>query len=210
MGSLIYLHGFASGPKGAKGSFCRHWAEERGLSFRAPDLNLPSFEALTLSAQVAEAERVVGSEGVPPVVVGSSLGGLIAAALAHRGAPLRRLVLLAPAFGFARRRLEVEDWRVYRERGEMEVFHHAAGRPMRLGPDLLRDLPRWMDEAAWGLPCPAVILHGRRDESVPLAESEVYAARNPRARLHILEDDHALLAPATLELLARELEIAFA
>lgn len=47
-----------------------------------------------------------------------------------------------------------------------------------------------------------MILPGRRDESVPLSESQAMAARNPGVVLHILDDDHALLAPPTLDLLA--------
>ncbi|NTV72904.1 MAG: hypothetical protein HGA66_01710, partial [Holophaga sp.] len=45
MPSLVYLHGFASGPRGSKGEHCRLWAEARDIPFHAPDLNLPSFEA---------------------------------------------------------------------------------------------------------------------------------------------------------------------
>lgn len=91
----------------------------------------------------------------------------------------------------------------------MEVFHHGAGRPMRLGPELLRDLANWQGDDAWRIPLPTAILHGRADEAVPLAESEAYAARNPGSILHILEDDHGLLAPPSLACLRAELETAF-
>jgi pimeloyl-ACP methyl ester carboxylesterase len=91
----------------------------------------------------------------------------------------------------------------------MVVFHHAAGKPLRLGPELLRDLPNWMDDDAWRLPVPTVILHGRSDEAVPLVESEAYRDRNPGTVLHTLEDDHGLLAPASLACLQAALEAAF-
>jgi hypothetical protein len=54
-----------------------------------------------------------------------------------------------------------------------------------------------------------VILHGRSDEAVPLAESEAYRDRNPGTVLHTLEDDHGLLAPASLACLQAALEAAF-
>ena len=57
---LVYLHGFASGPKGAKGTHCRAWAEARQIPFHAPDLNLPDFEHLTLTAQVEAVAELVG------------------------------------------------------------------------------------------------------------------------------------------------------
>jgi hypothetical protein len=209
MTSLVYLHGFSSAPGGNKGAFTRRWAEGRGLPFHAPDLNLPTFETLTLTAQVEAVEALVARLQEPPVLVGSSLGGFIATAAAHRGSPLRALILLAPAIHFAKRRLGSPAWDEYRKRGDMEVFHHAAGRPLRLGPELLQDLPHWLDDESWRIAVPTAILHGRNDEAVPLAESEAYAARNPGARLHVLEDDHGLLKPASLQCLQSELERAF-
>ncbi len=209
MSALVYLHGFTSAPGGNKGTFARRFAEERGLPFHAPDLNLPSFETLTLTAQVETVEELLRELPEPPVIVGSSLGGFIATAVAQRGAAIRSMILLAPAIHFARRRKTSPTWAPYRELGEMEVFHYGVGKPLRLGPELLRDLPHWMDDDQWRIAAPTAILHGRFDEAVPLAESEAYAARNPGARLQVLEDDHGLLKPESLACLRSELEAAF-
>lgn len=207
--ALVYLHGFSSSPGGNKGTYARRWAEALGIPFHAPDLNLPTFEGLTLTAQVEAVEALLRTLPEPPVVIGSSLGGFIATAVAQRGAAIRSLILLAPAIHFARRRMTSPGWAVYRERGELDVFHHGAGRLLRLGPELLRDLAHWLDDDAWRIPVPTVILHGRFDEAVPLAESEAFRDRNPGTALHVLEDDHGLLAPASLECLRRAMEAAF-
>jgi uncharacterized protein len=209
MPNLVYLHGFASGPQGNKGRHCRSWAEGQGVTFHAPDLNLPDFEHLTITAQVQAVEALLAGLSEPAVMVGSSLGGLVAAAVAHRGAVLRGLILLAPAFGFARRRLVGPRWSGYRKRGTIPVFHHAQNAWMRLGPGLLNDLPVWRDDERWTFSVPTVILHGLHDASVPIAESRAFAARHPACRLQELDDDHALLAPATLALLDQALEEAF-
>ncbi|WP_257310983.1 YqiA/YcfP family alpha/beta fold hydrolase [Geothrix fuzhouensis] len=206
---LIYLHGFSSSPGGNKGRVTRQWAEARGIAFHAPDLNLPTFETLTITAQVEAVEALVRSLPDPPVLVGSSLGGFIATAVAHRGSRLKAMILLAPAIHFASRRLVDTGWAAYRAQGEMEVFHHGVGKPMRLGPDLLRDLPSWRGDDAWRLSVPTVVLHGRADAAVPVAESEAYTARNPEATLHVLDDDHGLLALPSLALLRAQLEAAF-
>jgi hypothetical protein len=208
MPAIIYLHGFSSSPGGNKGTFTRQWAERHGIPFHAPDLNLTTFETLTLTAQVEAVEALLAGFPEPPVLVGSSLGGFIATAVAQRGAAIRSMILLAPAIHFARRRLTSPSWASYLERGEMEVFHFGAGKPLRLGPELLRDLPNWLDDDQWRIAVPTVILHGRFDESVPLAESEAYTARNPGAVLHVLEDDHGLLGVASLECLRAELDAA--
>ena len=209
MRALVYLHGFASGPGGNKGLHCRNWAEAQGVPFHAPDLNLPDFEHLTVSAQVEAVEALLASLPEPAVVVGSSMGGLVGAAVARRGTPMAHLILLAPAFGFARRRLAGRRWAGYRKRGSMPTFHHATGQWTRLGPDLLPDLPLWADDDQWQLEVPVAVLHGRQDTSVPLAESEAFAARHPQAVLRILEDDHGLLAAGSLQELDRLLEAAF-
>ena len=207
---LVYLHGFASGPDGAKGAHCRAWAAARGLGFHAPDLNLPDFEHLTVTAQVAAVQALLAGQDRPPVVVGSSMGGLVAAAVAVRGAAMARMILLAPAFGFARRRLAGRRWAGYRKRGTMPTFHHAEGAWRTLGPSLLPDLPLWQDDDQWQVAVPVTILHGRQDATVPLAESEAFVARHPGAVLRILEDDHGLLAPESLRELDAQLEAAFA
>jgi len=206
---LVYLHGFASGPDGHKARHCRAWAEAHGIAFHAPDLNLPDFEHLTVTAQVEAVEALVRSLPEPPVLVGSSMGGLVAAAVARRGVPVASLILLAPAFGFARRRLAGRRWAGYRKRGTMPTFHHAYEGWRTLGPSLLPDLPLWQDDDTWQVDVPVAILHGRADESVPLAESQAFARRHPQARLQVLEDDHGLLAPESLKALDQRLAEAF-
>jgi len=208
MTALVYLHGFSSSPGGNKGTYTRRWAEAHCTAFHAPDLNLPTFETLTLTAQVEAVEALLRTLPEPPVLVGSSLGGFIATAAAHRGAAIRSMLLLAPAIHFARRRMTSPAWAAYRERGEAEVFHYGVGRSLRLGPDLQQDLSNWLDDDTWRIQLPSVILHGRHDEAVPLAESEAYRDRNPGTVLHVLEDDHGLLRPASLECLQKELEAA--
>jgi pimeloyl-ACP methyl ester carboxylesterase len=207
--SLVYLHGFASGPEGNKGRFCRDWAARHGVDFHAPDLNLPTFEALTVTAQVEAVLALLGTLPSPPVLVGSSLGGFVATAVAHRGAALRSMLLLAPAVHFARRRQQSAVWAEYRASRRMVAFHFATNRLRLLGPELLEDLPHWLGDEAWRIPVPAQILHGRLDDVVPLVESEAYAQRNPEATLQVLEDDHGLLAPASLAALEAALMASF-
>jgi pimeloyl-ACP methyl ester carboxylesterase len=91
----------------------------------------------------------------------------------------------------------------------MPTFHHALGEWRTLGPELLPDLPLWQDDDQWTLPVPVAILHGRQDEAVPLAESEAFALRHPQATLILLDDDHGLLAEASLAALDGLLDRAF-
>lgn len=215
MTSLLYLHGFADGPHNPQGLFCHAWAEARGIPFHAPDLNVPTFESLTISAQVDAVEKLLEQSESPPVIVGSSLGGLVAVAAAHRArdkrrAPLKALILLAPAFGFARRRLESDDlWAGYRQRGNLPVWHSAKQQWARLGPQLLEDLPAWTQEDLWRVEAPTFVLHGRKDEIVPVEESEAFVNRHPNTRLLILDDNHDLAAPPSMNALSGILKQVF-
>ena len=154
MTALVYLHGFASGPTGRKADHCREWAEGRGIPFLAPDLNLPTFETLTISAQVEAVEALLATLSTPPVMVGSSLGGVIATAVAHRGATFKKLILLAPGLGFAKRRLFSTRWAGYRQHRRLPVYHHAYQRWVKLGAALLDDLPFWADDDTWQVRTP--------------------------------------------------------
>lgn len=209
MNALLYLHGFASGPKGLKGIHCHEWADRHQIPFIAPDLNLPTFECLTISSQVKAVEALIHALPEPPVVVGSSLGGFVAAAVAQRGTPLKKLILLAPGFGFARRRLDCGQWAGYRKYRRLPVFHHAENRWIRLGSHLLDDLEQWRNDEDWQLAVDLTIIHGRRDEVVNVAESRAFLERHPHAKIHIVDDDHGLLSEESLKILDDELAQAF-
>ena len=40
---------------------------------------------------------------------------------------------------------------------------------------------------------PTIVVHGTRDETVSVAQSQRFAQRNPGVRLELLDDDHRLL-----------------
>jgi pimeloyl-ACP methyl ester carboxylesterase len=143
--------------------------------------------------------------------MGSSLGGYLAALYAARHPEVSRVVLLAPAFGFARHWAErmgataVEAWRAT---GGIEVFHYGENRQRRLSYALLGDGLRYEDYPDFRQP--ALIFHGAQDDVVPARYSAEFAATHPNARLETLESGHELLnvleymAPKVCEFLAGE------
>lgn len=84
----IYLHGLESGPYGSK---------YKALADLYKDVHSPDAQGLDLAARLAQLELLTET-GPPAYLVGSSLGGLVAALHAHRH-PDRVLgmVLVAPA-----------------------------------------------------------------------------------------------------------------
>ena len=188
----VYLHGFASGPSSSKARLFQARLAELKIELMVPELDGGDFEHLTLSGQLERLERLAGGrESV--TLIGSSMGGLVAALYAERHAAVERLVLLAPAFGFANRWPEtlgaevVEKWR---SAGYRDVYHYAQQRHARVHYGLIEDAARY--PAYPDFEQPALILHGRRDDVVPLEYSERFVAEHPNTQLQVLETDHQM------------------
>jgi hypothetical protein len=189
MTRVVYLHGFASGPRSSKAQFFRRKFAAAGVPMEIPQLDEGRFEDLTISGQLGVIERAVGDR--PAILMGSSLGGYLAALFAARHrAQVERLVLLAPAFQFPRRWRERHSPEEWKRQGSIPVFHYGDGRERRLGYQFVEDAARYEDEPEFAQP--ALILHGVNDDVVPAAISSAYAARHPGVRLVLLESGHEL------------------
>lgn len=190
--AIIYLHGFASGPGSSKAQVFRRRFAGNGLSIAIPDLNEGGFENLTLTGQLRVIERVAGGRRVS--LIGSSMGGYLAALYAARHSEVDRLVLMAPAFCFARRWAEMlgpdrlEQWRTA---GRLEVFHYGYSQPRGVGWGLMQDA--WNYEDFPEFEQPALVFHGTEDSVVPASFSEQLAGGRPNVRLKLLPSDHQLL-----------------
>jgi len=196
---VVYLHGFASSPNSSKAQFFRRKFAERGIQMEIPILDEGKFEELTISGQLAVIERAVGDQSA--ILMGSSLGGYLAALYtARHQSQIERLVLLAPAFQFARRwqeRYPPEEWKRH---GSLKIFHYGDARERELGYQFAEDATHYEDEPEF--PQPALILHGTRDNVVPASISSAYASARPNIKLVLLESGHELtdvLEPMWLE-----------
>jgi hypothetical protein len=187
---LVYLHGFASGPASTKARFFQARLAERGATLIVPDL-APDFTHLTVSSMLAIVEPLIDG---PSVLMGSSLGGYLAALVASRAPErVRGLVLFAPAFGFARRWQErigpkaVARWRA---EGTAPIYHYGLEREVPLAFELFDDAARHSDEPDPDVP--ALVFHGRRDEAVPLTAVEHFANARAGRELVTCDSRHEL------------------
>jgi pimeloyl-ACP methyl ester carboxylesterase len=188
---IIYLHGFASGPGSRKAQVFRARFEEAGVPIAVPALDAGNFFDLTISGQYAILERE--AKGEPVVLAGSSMGGYLAALYAARHPEVEKLILLAPAFGFQNRwpaMLGPEKFSEWERTGELEVFHYGDKAPRKVGWQLAADARAW--EAVPSFSQPALLFHGRMDETVPLASSEAFAAAHPNVTLEAFDAGHEL------------------
>lgn len=184
---LVYLHGFASGPGSTKARFFRERFAADGRELVVPDL-APDFTHMTITSMLAIVDALL--DAGPTVLLGSSLGGHLAALAAERR-PERvpALVLMAPAFGFAERwerSVGEKAMAAWRRRGTAMVQHYGRGREEPLSIALLDDARTYPDEP--DPTCPALVLHGKKDDTVPLAAGERFAARRPSVRRLVAYD----------------------
>jgi hypothetical protein len=203
MHRILYLHGFASSPASSKARFFEERLGRAGFAVEILDL-APDFERLTITGQLAVIARAAAGEPVtegqakacPTAVtlIGSSMGGYLAALYAARHPEVWRIALMAPAFGFARRwseRLGASAVEAWKRTGAIEVFHYGEGRTRRVGYELLEDGARYEDYPDVTQPC--LIFHGVDDDVVPAQYSRDFAAMRANVRLELMDSGHDLL-----------------
>ncbi len=157
-----------------------------------PDLAAGDFRGLTLSGQLDVIARAAGDGRV--ALIGSSMGGYLAALYAARHREIERVVLLAPAFRFARRwaeRMGAEAVAAWQREGTIEVFHYAEGGERALGYQLLEDAQQYEEYPDVRQPC--LVFHGVNDDVVPVRDSEEFAASRPNVEFHAMDSGHELL-----------------
>lgn len=191
---IVYLHGFASSPQSSKARFFGEKFYQAGIPFEAPALDQGDFEGLTISGQLTVIEKTVRKGGSGVVLMGSSLGGYLAALFAATHPEvIDRVILMAPAFNFLRRwkaRLTEDELTRWDTRGWMPIFHYGAKAEMRLGRQFLEDGAGY--PAVPDFSQRALILHGTEDSVVPVEGSQDFAREHPRVRLALFPSGHEL------------------
>ncbi len=191
MSPIVYLHGFASSPASRKAAFFRDRFRERGVEIATPDLDGGDFEHLTITGQLSILDRAAG--GRPASLIGSSMGGYLAALYAARHPEVSKLVLLAPAFAFPTRwpeALGAAAMEAWRRTGKRAVYHYASGAPRILDYALIEDGRRYEDFPDFRQP--GLIFHGTGDDVVPSFLSEQFAASHPNVELRLMPSGHEL------------------
>jgi len=219
-GTGTFLHGFRSHCDGGKARYLSAMAARLGYGWlrfdqRGCGISTGEFRAFTISAAVSDTRRALASlDGGPCILVGSSLGGLVAIHAALCGEPpVNGLVLIAPALRFTehfiRGQLDDEAIQQWRRRGYRWFPDLYEGGCYRLDYGFCADALHY-GEPPRSLPCPVRVIHGRRDELLPVGDSKRWLAELdcPDKGLEIIDrGDHRLTEWSSV--IARHTEILF-
>jgi pimeloyl-ACP methyl ester carboxylesterase len=191
MTRVLYLHGFASAPTSRKATFFGWELAKNNVKLEIPDLAGGDFRGLTISKQLRVIERAANGESI--VLIGSSLGGYLAALYAQHHPEVAALVLLAPAFNFFKQWTEelgpvqMEQWR---QAGEAPVYHYGEQKTMPLAFDFIEDAGHFDPYPSFTQPC--MIFHGTSDPVVPVEYSEAFARDHSNVELVKVQSGHEL------------------
>lgn len=192
-----YIHGFASSPKAMKGTVVKASFNKVGLPFEVPDMNQPTAETMTCTSSLKELDRLHAEAQaqcnckIKWCFIGSSMGGYLAARWAElHPDQVEKLVLLSPAFNFP----QVIE-RIMQPKGSRLSDWKASGSwpfgRLRVDWCMIDDYLQHTTEPH--VQCPTLIIHGTRDDLVPIGIARSFASTHrDRIRLVELDDDHLL------------------
>jgi pimeloyl-ACP methyl ester carboxylesterase len=193
---FVYLHGFASSPQSQKATaFTRRFAE-LGLPLTVPDLEGGDFKHLTISRQLGIIEKTLDSfPGASFALIGSSMGGYLAALTAQIRPEVKAAYLMCPGFNFIRRWRSALSGEIQKEgeAGLIKVFNYRYNKVMELDLGIFEDAEKW-DRVEFPRSVPTRVVHGIHDDTVDIEESRNFALNHPWAYLKEVNSDHGLLS----------------
>ncbi len=203
----MFLHGLLSDAQGDKSMTLWNEAERNNRSWirfdmRAHGKSDGTFDEFTISRALEDVRAVFGIfPDRPKFLVGSSMGGWVAAQLATDAAlNIGGAVLIAPAFSFMHQlfqSLKSEEQHQWKNQGYWNFDGDGIENGFALSYDAVTDSIQYdlLGQAAT-FDCPVRILHGRLDDVVPANQSQKFMELLPAQtdiEVNILPDaDHRL------------------
>jgi uncharacterized protein len=188
--TILLLHGFASSGQSTKAQYLQEKVRTvPQVAFDAFDFNPTpmDFEYLTISGMIDRLRQYVLDRHIGLMsLAGSSLGCLVALHYTRRYGGVERMLLLAPALSYLGAGRSVAELAEWQRVGSAPIYHYGFDREIPLRYGFYEDGLRYRERVA--PPVPVTIIHGRRDEIVPIGHSREYAAEHPE-RVQLIEVD---------------------
>ena len=184
---VLWAHGLEGSPDGSKPT----WMIEN-LGWDVVSVNM-SIRGWTIADQTKAVLDKVSEVDDFDLIMGSSYGGLAVANAANELLDRNlRLVLMAPAFGFAENFENIagkEGLNQWENNGFRPYFHHGLNKEIKLSWDFMVSAKKmsWPE-----MKHPTVIIHGISDEIVSIESSRKVEESNSNVELIEVDDGHRL------------------
>jgi pimeloyl-ACP methyl ester carboxylesterase len=193
--TIVHIHGFSSSAHSTKAKYLGERMEAvPGAEFYVFDMNpTPTdFLHLTTTGAIGRLRQVVLDRQPENLsFVASSYGGLVAAYYAHWFGGLSRLLLLAPLLSWEFDWLSDKEVKRWQKSGTLPVPHRGFGSELPLDFGYYEDGQRYQQVAPPA--APTLIIHGWKDEMIPIQRSRAYAEEYPdQVRLIEVDAGHDL------------------
>lgn len=206
----LYLHGFASGKGSSKGLMLSQFFNEQvHIDLHLPDLNIPSFEKLSVTEIVQNLKNEILSNAQQYRLIGSSLGGLVAATLAselNESSKIQSLILLCPALDTSNRwkaKLTESELKQWKLQGTKKYYNFSTKSEQHLHYGFYEDLLKQVQYPLVNVP--VTIVHGKNDDVVPVNISRTYMEllqkNGSKNELIEVDDDHLLMKPESIDVI---------
>jgi pimeloyl-ACP methyl ester carboxylesterase len=194
---VVYVHGFASHQRGEKAlyfgeRFLAQWCAYLTFDLRGHGASGGMMEELTISRAIEDLDTVLvwaRERFSRCIVIGSSLGGQVAAwAAARRPEAVAANLLIAPAFGFYENRVrDLGEEGLARLLAEGRATIRNEWVTVTVGRALVDDAARYpVDRLITSYRTPTLIVHGTDDASVPVAGSVDFVRRSAARPLELV------------------------
>lgn len=190
----IYLHGFASSPQSYKAQYLKRCFATVGIDLEILDLNQGDFTNLTLTRQIEQTVAAFKDNDTPITLIGSSLGALTATWVGEKYSQVKYLILLAPAFDFLSYwlpKLGKAQFKQWQDSGYISIHHYGENKLLPLSYNFFVDAEKY-EMATLKNNIPTSIVHGQKDETVPVIASIQYAENRNNVKLITPDSDHSL------------------
>ena len=201
---IIYLHGFASSPRSSKAAWFTARARQAGVPLACPDLNGDDFGRLTVTRMLDQVDGMIdampdGPAGARRIELGAFVG--LFAAGAGPAASVPRDIPSSGWCSLPRARTSRPGLAPFRSGAMGTGGGGTAGRiSLRQQPHTIAGVRLLRRCGAIRRVCgqrrttPTLVYQGTRDETVDASTVARWASTRPHVILHLLDDDHQLLA----------------